>query len=58
MGDGANDLSMLAAAEVGIAYNAQPIVRQQASYRLDTPDLTSILYMLSKPEQYTFKNIP
>ncbi|MEW9900158.1 phosphoserine phosphatase SerB [Chitinivorax sp. PXF-14] len=34
LGDGANDLKMLAAAGVGIAYHAKPIVRQQAAYAL------------------------
>ena len=32
MGDGANDLKMMALAGVSIAYHAKPVVRAQASY--------------------------
>ncbi|OFI46383.1 phosphoserine phosphatase SerB [Floricoccus penangensis] len=39
MGDGANDLPMIEAAGVGIAFNAKPIVREQASYQINEPDL-------------------
>lgn len=42
VGDGANDLLMISAAGVGIAYMAKPIVRKQARYRLDQPDLSLI----------------
>ena len=35
VGDGANDLEMLAAAGLGIAFNAKPIVRQKAPLALD-----------------------
>jgi phosphoserine phosphatase len=47
IGDGANDLLMLAAAGIGVAYNAKPVVREAARYRLDSPDLTSIFYLLN-----------
>ncbi|OFI48228.1 phosphoserine phosphatase SerB [Floricoccus tropicus] len=39
MGDGANDLPMIEAAGVGIAFNAKPIVREQAPYQINEPDL-------------------
>ncbi len=35
MGDGANDLKMMAQAGVSIAYHAKPVVREQASYALN-----------------------
>lgn len=35
MGDGANDLKMMAQAGVGIAFHAKPVVRAQASYALN-----------------------
>lgn len=44
VGDGANDLDMLQAAGLGVAYYGKPIVRQEARYRIDHTDLTSLLY--------------
>lgn len=44
MGDGANDLKMLAEAGFGVAYHAKPIVQQQAQYRLNHVGLDGILY--------------
>lgn len=44
VGDGANDLPMLQAAGLGIAYHAKPIVAAQARYRVDHADLTALLY--------------
>jgi len=46
IGDGANDLDMLAAAGLGIAYNARPVVRQAADTTLNVPYLDSIMYLL------------
>ena len=46
VGDGANDLSMMRAAGLGIAFNAQPIVRAQADLALDTRDLSQVLPIL------------
>lgn len=37
IGDGANDLDMIAAAGVGIAFNAKPVVRDQAAHVLEGP---------------------
>ncbi|WP_104169935.1 phosphoserine phosphatase SerB [Cryobacterium sp. M23] len=46
VGDGANDLTMMRAAGLGIAFNAQPIVRAQADLALDTRDLSQVLPIL------------
>ena len=44
VGDGANDLPMLQAAGMGVAYHAKPAVQQAASYRVNHNDLTTLLY--------------
>lgn len=46
IGDGANDLDMLAVAGLGIAFNAKPVVRQAADTAVNVPYLDSILYLL------------
>jgi phosphoserine phosphatase len=46
IGDGANDLDMLAAAGLGIAFNAKPVVRAQADTSVNVPYLDSVLYLL------------
>ena len=46
IGDGANDLDMLAAAGLGIAFNAKPIVRAQADAAVNVPYLDAVLYLL------------
>lgn len=46
IGDGANDLDMLALAGLGVAFNAKPIVRQQADTALNTDRLDPVLYYL------------
>jgi phosphoserine phosphatase len=43
LGDGANDLKMLAAAGYGIACHAKPLVKAQAAYALDTVGLDGVL---------------
>ena len=43
-GDGANDLPMLEAAGLGIAFHAKPAVAAAARWRLDHADLTGVLY--------------
>jgi len=45
VGDGANDLAMLAAAGLGAAYHAKPKVAQAAAARIDHGDLTALLYL-------------
>ena len=46
VGDGANDLDMLAAAGLGIAFNAKAVVRQAADTALSVPYLDAILFLL------------
>jgi phosphoserine phosphatase len=46
IGDGANDLDMLATAGLGIAFNAKPVVRAQADTGLTVPFLDPVLYLL------------
>ena len=46
VGDGANDLDMLAVAGLGIAFNAKPIVRDAADASLNVPYLDTVLYLL------------
>ncbi len=44
VGDGANDLPMIRAAGLGVAYHAKPIVAAAAGARVDYGDLTALLY--------------
>jgi phosphoserine phosphatase len=44
VGDGANDLAMLEAAGLGVAYRAKPIVAARADARIEHTDLTALLY--------------
>ncbi|HEY7147065.1 MAG TPA: phosphoserine phosphatase SerB [Streptosporangiaceae bacterium] len=46
VGDGANDLDMIAAAGLGIAFNAKQAVREAADASLSVPHLDAILYLL------------
>jgi phosphoserine phosphatase len=46
IGDGANDLDMLSAAGLGIAFNAKPVVQQAADTAVNVPYLDAILYLL------------
>lgn len=46
IGDGANDLDMLAASGLGIAFNAKPAVRARAHTTISVPRLDVILFML------------
>ncbi len=45
VGDGANDLQMLGAAGLGVAFRAKPMVAAQARYRIDHGDLTALLFL-------------
>ena len=47
MGDGANDLKMMAQAGVSIAYHAKPVVRAQASYALNFVGLDGLVNLFS-----------
>ena len=44
VGDGANDLPMLQAAGLGIAFHAKPVVAASARFQIKHSDLTSVLY--------------
>jgi phosphoserine phosphatase len=46
IGDGANDLDMIAIAGMGIAFNAKPAVRAAADSSVSAPYLDSVLYLL------------
>jgi phosphoserine phosphatase len=46
IGDGANDLDMIAAAGLGIAFNAKPAVKAAADSTVSAPYLDSVLYLL------------
>jgi phosphoserine phosphatase len=46
IGDGANDLDMLAAAGLGVAFNAKPVVRAAADAALNVPYLDAILFLM------------
>ena len=46
IGDGANDLDMIAAAGFGIAFNAKPAVKAVADSSISSPYLDSVLYLL------------
>ncbi len=44
VGDGANDLGMIEAAGLGVAYRAKPVVAERADARIDHTDLSTLLY--------------
>ncbi|MDP7547860.1 MAG: phosphoserine phosphatase SerB [Alphaproteobacteria bacterium] len=45
VGDGANDLAMVKAAGLGVAYHGKPVLAQAAMARIDHGDLTALLYL-------------
>jgi phosphoserine phosphatase len=49
IGDGANDLPMLSAAGLGIAFHAKDVVRREAEHHMSHGPMTSILYFLGIP---------
>jgi phosphoserine phosphatase len=49
VGDGANDLAMLAAAGMGVAFRAKPAVAREVPLRVDHGDLTALLYLQGWP---------
>jgi phosphoserine phosphatase len=46
VGDGANDLDMIAAAGLGVAFNARPVVQQAADTTVNVPYLDAVLFVL------------
>jgi phosphoserine phosphatase len=46
VGDGANDMDMLAAAGLGVAFNAKPALREVADASLNHPYLDTVLFIL------------
>ena len=52
VGDGANDLPMLSAAGLGIAFRAKPVVQQSAEQSISTLGLDAILYLLGISDRY------
>ncbi len=46
IGDGANDLPMLATAGLGVAFHAKPIVRESASHAISNFGLDSVLFLM------------
>ncbi|MDX5984486.1 phosphoserine phosphatase SerB [Sphingomonas echinoides] len=49
VGDGANDLAMIRAAGLGVAYHAKPVVAAAADARIDQGDLSALLYAQGIP---------
>jgi len=47
IGDGANDLKMMAQAAISIAYHAKPIVRSQASYAFNFVGLDGLIHLFA-----------
>jgi len=47
IGDGANDLKMMAAAGVGVAYHAKPVVQAQATYALNHVGLDGVINLFT-----------
>ena len=47
IGDGANDLKMMAVAGIGIAYHAKPVVQSQATYALNHVGLDGVINLLN-----------
>ena len=48
IGDGANDISMIESAEVGIAFNAKPQLKEKADVIVEEKDLTKILDVIDE----------
>ena len=49
VGDGANDLAMVRAAGIGVAYKAKPALKAEADAQLDHSDLTALLHLQGVP---------
>ncbi len=51
IGDGANDIGMLQAVGLGVAYYGKPAVREATPYRIDHGDLTAMVYFQGLREE-------
>ena len=49
VGDGANDLAMVSAAGMGVAFHAKPVVAAAARFRVDHADLRALLFAQGYP---------
>jgi phosphoserine phosphatase len=58
VGDGANDLDMLNAAGLGIAFNAKPVVREQAHAAVNQPYLDAVLQVLGFTRDEVLDAVP
>jgi phosphoserine phosphatase len=58
VGDGANDLPMLQAAGLGVAFRAKPSVAAAARVRIDHADLTALLWIQGYTEEETSSGEP
>ncbi|MGZ4641235.1 MAG: phosphoserine phosphatase SerB [Blastococcus sp.] len=58
VGDGANDLDMLNTAGLGIAFNAKPVVREQAHTALNQPYLDAVLQVLGFTRDEVAEAVP
>jgi phosphoserine phosphatase len=58
VGDGANDLDMLNTAGLGIAFNAKPVVREQAHTALNQPYLDAVLQVLGFTRDEVLDAVP
>ena len=58
VGDGANDLPMLEAAGLGIAFHAKPAVVERARHRIDHADLSALLYVQGYREEEIRRQTP
>jgi len=58
IGDGANDLDMLALAGLGVAFNAKPAVRASADTSITLPYLDSVLFLLGLTREEVDEAIP
>jgi phosphoserine phosphatase len=52
VGDGANDLPMLSAAGLGVAFHAKPLVRGKAKHSISRMGLDALLYLLGLRDRY------
>ncbi|WP_455645015.1 phosphoserine phosphatase SerB [Methanosphaera sp.] len=57
IGDGANDLEMIKNAKIGIAFNAKPILRENADFEINEKDLRKVLDIMADEEKITQEEV-